>query len=146
MELLNQTYGLAAIEQHLPAIWNVLKQYKVAALVGEMGAGKTTLINALCKYLGVQEATNSPTFSIVQEYKTTANATIFHLDLYRINDFEELLDTGIEEVIEDGKFLIMLMEWPQIATPILPQAQTVVLQLSKINADQRQLVITPMPR
>lgn len=121
MELISTKYGLAA----LPAIANqlagLLMDNKVMCFEGDLGAGKTTLIKALCEVLGVQDAVSSPTFSLVNEYLAISNSgrsTIFHIDLYRLNNEEEAINAGIEEHLYSG--CICLVEWPQRAPGIIP--------------------------
>lgn len=89
--------------------------YKIFAFHGEMGAGKTTFIKALCTELGVSENTSSPTFAIVNEYAGTS--TIFHFDLYRIRSLQELIDIGFEEYPDRDAYIFI--EWPELAMPLL---------------------------
>jgi tRNA threonylcarbamoyladenosine biosynthesis protein TsaE len=84
----------------------------------EMGNGKTTTINQICKQLGVIDHTSSPTYGIVNEYKTNNGKSIFHFDCYRLKNLQEALDIGIEDYIDSSN--ICLIEWPQIITDILP--------------------------
>ena len=91
---------------------------KVYRFDGEMGAGKTTFIKALCKALGTEEVVNSPTFSIVNEYETRGGNTIFHFDFYRVNSAEEAQNFGCEEYFYSGSFCFV--EWPDIVAPLLP--------------------------
>ena len=90
----------------------------VIAFSGEMGAGKTTFIQALCRKLGVSVEVNSPTFSLVNEYFTPAGNSIFHFDLYRIESQEELFDMGYEEYFFSGS--LCLIEWPEKAQNLIP--------------------------
>lgn len=93
----------------------------VYAFEGEMGAGKTTFINALARELGVDddEATSSPTFAIVNEYRSSTTAElIYHFDLYRIENLEQAFDIGIEDYLDSGA--LCLMEWPDRIDDILP--------------------------
>jgi len=91
---------------------------KVWLLEGEMGAGKTTLITVLCKALGVQEATSSPTFALVNEYQGR-NEPIYHFDFYRINNESEALDMGYEEYFYSGHYCFV--EWPSKISNLLPE-------------------------
>ncbi|CAH0994117.1 hypothetical protein EMA8858_00224 [Emticicia aquatica] len=85
---------------------------------GEMGAGKTTLIKAICRELGVKGNIQSPTFSIVNEYLTDKGKTIYHFDFYRLKKEEEALDFGVEEYFDSGN--ICLLEWAGKIESILP--------------------------
>lgn len=141
-ELLHKEYSLTEIPELIPDLLSYIIQYPIVLLVGEMGAGKTTLIAQLCKALGVVEDTSSPTFSIIQEYFLSAQQPpIYHLDLYRLNELDELLDTGIEEVMDSNNFTAMFIEWPQIAEPILPIEKTMLFQLGKIGSDKRSITV-----
>ena len=93
-------------------------QHKIIIFDAPMGAGKTTLIKELVKRLGVNDIANSPTFSIVNEYRTEANEIVYHFDLYRIEDEEETLDFGIEEYLFSGNWCFI--EWPEKISNLLP--------------------------
>jgi len=93
--------------------------HTVIAFSGEMGAGKTTYIQALCRKLGVELEVNSPTFSLVNEYFTPEGDSIFHFDLYRIESPEELFDMGYEEYFFSGS--LCLIEWPDKARKLIPE-------------------------
>ncbi|MEP5341466.1 MAG: tRNA (adenosine(37)-N6)-threonylcarbamoyltransferase complex ATPase subunit type 1 TsaE [Algibacter sp.] len=90
---------------------------KTLLLYGDMSVGKTTLIKAIVKALGCADDVSSPTFSIVNEYKTV-DSLIYHFDLYRINDIEEAYNFGIEDYLYSNNWSII--EWPEIAKDILP--------------------------
>ena len=90
---------------------------KVVRIDGPMGAGKTTLISSICKSLGVEEPISSPTFSLVNTYKSR-NGIIYHFDFYRIQNAHEALDIGLEEYLESGN--LCFMEWAEKITPHLP--------------------------
>jgi tRNA threonylcarbamoyladenosine biosynthesis protein TsaE len=92
-----------------------LKQGDVLALYGELGAGKTFFTKQLCKYLGVQENVSSPSYVLMNEY--VGNYTIRHLDLYRLDAAEEVLELGLYDLFEDS---ITIIEWPEIADGMLP--------------------------
>jgi tRNA threonylcarbamoyladenosine biosynthesis protein TsaE len=95
-----------------------LTDSKIILFCGEMGAGKTTLIKEICKQLGVTDTMSSPTFSVVNEYRTSGNKIIYHFDLYRIKNMEECLDLGMEEYLDSGNYCFI--EWPEVALPLLP--------------------------
>ena len=93
-------------------------QSNIFAFFGQMGAGKTTFIKAICKELGVVDAVNSPTFTIVNEYRAAKGFPIYHFDFYRINKITEAYDIGIDEYFcGDG---LCLIEWPEKIKGILP--------------------------
>ncbi len=93
------------------AIVEITGGNKLLAFYGELGVGKTTLIKEICKVLGVKEEVSSPTFSLVNEYLTTNEESVYHFDFYRIKDEEEALDIGIEEYFYSSNYC--LVEWPE---------------------------------
>ena len=101
-------------------------QSKTVLFYGEMGAGKTTLISAIVKQMGVTGFASSPTFSLVNEYEIT-NDTIYHFDLYRIKNQYEALDMGIEDYLYSGSW--NFIEWPEKIVNLLPEKVT-ILELS----------------
>ena len=113
----------------------------VFAFYGDMGAGKTTFINALSKALGVEsDDTASPTFAFINEYRSDTTAElIYHFDFYRIEDLEEALDLGIEDYFDSGA--ICLIEWPERIAPILP-ADTVSVRITVNDDDTRTLTVS----
>jgi len=86
---------------------------------GEMGAGKTTVIKAIGKLLGVKESMASPTFSIVNEYRTS-NGTLFHFDFYRLKNEQEAYDIGVDEYFESGNYCFI--EWPEKLETLIPES------------------------
>lgn len=90
----------------------------VFAFRGEMGAGKTTFIKAICENLGVSDTINSPTFAIVNEYRSDSAELIYHFDFYRINKIEEAYDFGYEDYFFSGS--LCFIEWPEKIESILP--------------------------
>ncbi len=91
----------------------------IFAFYGEMGAGKTTFIKAICEELGVKDVITSPTFAIVNEYTDGHGNPIYHFDFYRIKKLDEVFDMGFEDYIDSGN--ICLMEWPELIEDILPE-------------------------
>lgn len=93
--------------------------YTVFAFNGEMGAGKTTFIKALCKELGVEDVTNSPSFAIINEYRSDSTAElIYHFDCYRLENEAEAEDIGVEDYFYSGA--LCFIEWPERITDLLP--------------------------
>lgn len=115
----------------------------VYAFYGDMGAGKTTFINALCNALGVEEdIINSPSFSIVNEYRSDTTAElIYHFDLYRLENMEEALDLGIEDYFDSGA--LCLLEWPERVEDLLPD-DTVRVSIWANDDDSRTINITSL--
>jgi tRNA threonylcarbamoyladenosine biosynthesis protein TsaE len=97
---------------------NQFPEYRVFAFYGKMGAGKTTFIQSVCKALGSDDNVTSPTFALINEYKTGKQQTIFHFDFYRINKIEEAFDLGYEDYLYSGNYC--LIEWPEMIEPLLP--------------------------
>jgi len=93
---------------------------KIFSFNGKMGAGKTTFIKAICEELGVTEAVNSPTFSIINEYETLDKKTIYHFDFYRINSINEAKEIGIEDYFDSGN--LCFLEWAENVASILPDS------------------------
>ena len=92
----------------------------VFAFRGNMGAGKTTFIKAICEELGVEDVINSPTFAIINEYRSSETGElIYHFDFYRIDRLEEVFDMGYEEYFYSGH--LCLVEWPEKIEPLLPE-------------------------
>ena len=92
---------------------------RVFAFYGGMGAGKTTFIKAICEQLGVQDTVTSPTFAIVNEYRTNTGDQIFHFDFYRIRKVEEVYDMGYEDYVYSGA--VCFLEWPELIEELLPE-------------------------
>lgn len=111
---------------------------KVVLLVGEMGAGKTTLIKALVASLGVQNATSSPTFSLVNEYHTEANGTVYHFDVYRIKEETEAYDFGMDEYLYSGHWCFV--EWPEKIPTLIPQAHSTI-KIKVLSPTTRELTV-----
>jgi len=96
----------------------LFQKSRVVLFYGHMGAGKTTFIHALCKELEVVDDTSSPTFSIVNEYRTQKDETIYHFDFYRLNSEMEAYDLGYEDYLYSGK--LCFIEWPEKIASLLP--------------------------
>jgi tRNA threonylcarbamoyladenosine biosynthesis protein TsaE len=125
-------------KKNLPAAAQKILEHtsgqKLLAFYGSMGAGKTTIIKAICKVLGAGDIVTSPTFTMVNEYLTDKNESIFHIDFYRIKKVEEVFDFGIEEYFSSGSFCFM--EWPELIGSILPP-EAVKIRITIGEKDQR---------
>lgn len=126
------------IEKTAKDFLNATSGYRIFAFCGDLGAGKTSFITALCKVLNVSETVTSPTFSIIQEYKTCDNKTIFHIDLYRIKSKEEAMDAGVEDCLLSNE--ICMVEWPEKAPDIFPD-NTIYSDFEILSDTKRKLII-----
>jgi tRNA threonylcarbamoyladenosine biosynthesis protein TsaE len=106
----------------------------VFALYGDMGVGKTTLIKAICKELGVEETVTSPTFAIVNEYSLPDGAPVYHFDCYRVEKLEELVDLGFEEYVYSDA--LCFIEWPELVEPLLPEGTVKVTIRGRDNGSR----------
>lgn len=97
---------------------------KILLFNGEMGAGKTTLIKQLCKSLGIEDATSSPTFSLVNEYQTNDNQIVYHFDFYRLNHETEALDMGVDDYLYSGNWCFI--EWSEKIPSLIPDDHSVI--------------------
>lgn len=110
--------GLDSIRDAAKAFIEAMDDRTVFAFYGEMGAGKTTFIKAICEELGVEDVINSPTFAIVNEYRSDSDELIYHFDFYRINKVEEAYDFGYEDYLYSGA--LCFIEWPEKIEELLP--------------------------
>lgn len=126
----------------MPAFQAALQGKRKIALYGVMGAGKTTLVRAFCRFLGVKDETSSPTFSLINEYHyqdlAGRDALVHHLDLYRLQSPEEAFDIGLEEVLYDPWYCFI--EWPERAESLLPE-DVVKIQIEIESPTARKLLI-----
>jgi tRNA threonylcarbamoyladenosine biosynthesis protein TsaE len=135
------SFSLETIKEIATRFWKTAAESKVVALHGEMGAGKTTFIHALCDVKGIKDAVGSPTFSIINEYAYTENGItkkMFHLDLYRLKGEEEAIQVGVEDCLYSDN--ICLVEWPEKAPGIFPE-DTLHVYIEVIDSSKRKLGI-----
>ena len=130
-------FSLKNINEAAKAFLTAIAGEKVIAFHGEMGAGKTTFIHAVCECLQVQ-STSSPTFSIINEYVSPDGHHIYHMDLYRLKDEEEALNAGVEDALYSGN--LCLVEWPAKAPGIFPE-NTIHCYLTVVHHNERKLQI-----
>ena len=124
------TYSLNELDKAANFVLNNSKS-RILLLDGDMGSGKTTLIKAMVKQLGSDDEANSPTFAIVNEYRTP-DFPIYHFDLYRLKDFYEALDFGIEEYLSQPDAYVFI-EWADIIAEILPENSQKIRIIVKEN-------------
>ncbi len=121
--------NLKVLPVRVEQLINELKPHSnIWAFDAPMGAGKTTIIREICAQLQVTDNVTSPTFSIINEYKTKEGRYIYHFDFYRLNKLEEAITIGVQEYFESEN--LCLIEWPDIILPILPESYNLI----KINA------------
>ncbi|CAM1354050.1 tRNA (adenosine(37)-N6)-threonylcarbamoyltransferase complex ATPase subunit type 1 TsaE [Tenacibaculum insulae] len=132
---MNQNYSLNELTQ---VAENIVKKasHKILLFNGDMGVGKTTLIKEICKVLGVKDVAHSPTFSLVNEYETIKNNTVYHFDFYRIENEEEAYDMGVEDYLYSNNWC--LIEWPENVKNLLP-LDAVNIKISLLENGQRNI-------
>jgi len=119
------------------ALAPLLRPRDVIALTGELGAGKTTLVQGIARALGYDGAVTSPTFTLVREYRTAA-LPLVHADVYRLDRVQDALDLGLDEVAEDG---VLLIEWGDAVDALLPRDRLVVELSVPRDDDARRISI-----
>jgi tRNA threonylcarbamoyladenosine biosynthesis protein TsaE len=129
-------YNITDLEEIAKKIIRQAGDKTIWIFEGKMGAGKTTLIKAICKESGVSGIVQSPTFSIVNEYHTTGGETIYHFDFYRLKQASEALDFGIEEYFDSGN--ICLLEWAEKIESLLPE-NCYTIRIEVIDENSRNL-------
>jgi len=135
------TFSLQTIKENATRFWKLIPPHTVVAFHGEMGAGKTTFIQALCEVKNVKDQVSSPTFSIINEYRFEENGhfySLFHLDLYRLQSIEEAVQAGVEDCLNSGS--ICFVEWPEKAGVLLPE-NTLHVYISLSDSYNRKLLI-----
>jgi tRNA threonylcarbamoyladenosine biosynthesis protein TsaE len=127
-------------KKHLPSaakqLISAAGDARIFAFHGPMGAGKTTIIKAVCSYLGAGDIVSSPTFTIVNEYRTPGYGPLFHIDLYRIRKQEEVYDFGIEEYLTGRSYCFI--EWPEMIGDLLPEG-TIIVRI-RVEADEQRVL------
>ena len=135
------TVSLHELDAFAQTFWKQAGNRKVFLFYGEMGAGKTTFIEAICAAKGVKERMGSPTFSIINQYGYAdgdEEKLIYHIDLYRLKDEEEIIQAGVEDCVYSGA--ICMIEWPQKA-PHLFDEEVVKVYIETLNETQRSIKI-----
>jgi tRNA threonylcarbamoyladenosine biosynthesis protein TsaE len=139
--MLSTNFDLTTIDSAVNWLLQKIGTASVLAFHGDMGAGKTTLITAICRAWQVSDTVGSPTFSIINQYAGTRNGApeiIYHMDLYRLADEEEAARAGVEDALFSGN--TCLVEWPERAPGLFP-AETVHLKIEVLDNGGRRLII-----
>jgi tRNA threonylcarbamoyladenosine biosynthesis protein TsaE len=134
MELI---FTLEEIDKAANVFISLLDNSKIAAFNGEMGAGKTTFIHAICRRMGVTDKMSSPTYAIINQYRTKNAITINHIDLYRLKDADEAIQAGVEDAINSGDYCFI--EWPQKIMVVLP-LHLINVSIEAIDITKRRLI------
>ena len=135
MELI---FGLDDIDDAARSFLELSAGRSVLAFRGEMGAGKTSFIRALCNAMGIKEGFSSPTFSIINEYLTSNDLPVYHMDLYRLNNEIEAIQAGVEDYLYSGA--TCLVEWPEKLPALFPD-DTLYCDISVVGTNARKLQI-----
>lgn len=133
--------SLHELDDFATRFWTFVKGARLFAFYGEMGVGKTTIITALCRQKGVKDVISSPSFSIINEYRFFKNEKeekIFHLDLYRLNSMEEIIQAGVEDCIYSNN--ICFIEWAEKAPQLLDET-TLHVHIKILDTTTRQIKI-----
>ncbi len=135
-----QTYiveDLDSLPQVVKLLLPGLLEAKIITLHGDLGAGKTTLVKEVCAQLGIDDLVSSPTYSIINEYEhAQGDVKVYHMDLYRIEKEDELLNIGFEDYLYSGH--LVFIEWPQIAEHLLPSG-TIAIHINIFDNSSRRL-------
>ncbi|MBA3828235.1 MAG: tRNA (adenosine(37)-N6)-threonylcarbamoyltransferase complex ATPase subunit type 1 TsaE [Taibaiella sp.] len=137
------TYTLTTIHTAVQEFWEYAKDMRIMAFSGEMGAGKTTFIHELCRFLKVKDAVSSPTFALINEYALPGDkpSIIYHMDWYRLNSTEEAIQAGMEDCLLQNAYCFI--EWPEKA-PELLHGPYLSVKIELLSEVERQMVITPL--
>ena len=140
----NLTLEIIATQTQLPDLANaIIKHFineRIFGLYGEMGIGKTTLIKEICKALHVEQATTSPTFSILNEYWTIDNNPVYHFDFYRINSIDEAISTGFSDYLHSSHYCFI--EWTEKIEDLLGN-NFVKINITRFDDETRLFSILP---
>ncbi|MCB0508166.1 MAG: tRNA (adenosine(37)-N6)-threonylcarbamoyltransferase complex ATPase subunit type 1 TsaE [Bacteroidetes bacterium] len=136
------TYSINSIAELAPVVDEILSlinKHSIFCFYGNLGAGKTTLIKLLCEKLKVMDNISSPTYPIINEYKTEDNNTIYHIDLYRLKSLEEAINIGLEDYLFSNN--LCFIEWPDNFETLFPNA-VIKIKITKLDEDKRTIEIS----
>ncbi len=126
---------VSELESASTSLLELINDNNIICFYGDMGVGKTTFIKEICKKLGVEDVVSSPTFSIINEYLTENNESVYHFDFYRIEKEEEAFDIGYEEYFYQGN--LCLIEWPEKISSIIPEN---IIKVQITRSDEQRII------
>ena len=126
---------VSELERAATSLLELINDNNIVCFYGEMGVGKTTFIKEICKKLGVEDVVSSPTFSIINEYLTDNDESVYHFDFYRIEKEEEAFDIGYEEYFYQGN--LCLIEWPEEISSIIPEN---IMKVQITRSDEQRII------
>jgi len=132
------TISLQETNKAATAFIKEFKKERIFAFYGEMGAGKTTFIKAICQSLGSKDNITSPTFAIINEYDTPSSGQIYHFDFYRIKNIEEAMDIGIDDYLNSGDYCFI--EWPEKIEELLPE-ELIEVTIKETSPNSRHITV-----
>ena len=126
---------VSELELAATSLLGLINDNNIICFYGEMGVGKTTFIKEICKKLKVEDVVSSPTFSIINEYLTENNESVYHFDFYRTEKEEEAFDIGYEEYFYQGN--LCLIEWPEKISSIIPEN---IIKVQITRSDEQRII------
>ncbi len=134
-------YALEELPTIITQLQKLMQQYRIFAIKGSLGAGKTTLVRSLFQACGIQGVLSSPTFTYVNIYTNQQGHKFYHFDLYRIQSAQEFIDAGFDEYLNDPEAYIFI-EWPEVIEKLLSQQKVCILDLEYISENQRSITLS----
>lgn len=132
------TFSLGELPEAAKAFIEAMGEDRIFAFEGGMGAGKTTFIAEVCRQLGADDDSGSPTFSIVNEYVAADGSPVYHFDFYRLDSPQEALDMGAEDYFYSGN--LCLIEWPDRIGELLPE-EAVIVKITETEDGRRNVIM-----
>ncbi|OGB97933.1 tRNA (adenosine(37)-N6)-threonylcarbamoyltransferase complex ATPase subunit type 1 TsaE [candidate division TM6 bacterium RIFCSPHIGHO2_12_FULL_36_22] len=132
-------YGIDDIPAMVEKLKPLFDRANIVTLEGQLGAGKTTLVKQILKAYDIKEDITSPTFTYVNQYKTKDGRTIYHFDLYRLDDLEHFYSAGFDEYLYSSNSL-SIIEWPELILPLVKE-NVCKIEIEHVSADKRRMIV-----